>query len=68
MQTGLKSTQFPSFCNELKESVIAKLIYTYRQYQNAFEKSNKDTEMKTTPGLIQPSIIPQPQNSHLNDI
>lgn len=45
----------------MKESVLAKLIYTYRQYQNAFEKSSKDLDNQTTPGLIQQSIIPLPQ-------
>lgn len=51
----------------MKESVLAKLIYTYRQYQNAFEKSSKDLDNLTTPGLIQQSIIPMPQQTHVNE-
>jgi hypothetical protein len=53
-----------------QESIIAKLIYTYVQYQNAFEKSQPTTESPeakaTTPGLIQQSIIPLPQGTHVH--
>ena len=42
----------PALEKRISESVIAKLIYSYRIYQNAFEKSSKDVEIKTTPGLM----------------
>lgn len=54
------------------ECIIAKLIYSYIQYQNSFEKSatltdgTAEVKNTTAPGLIQQSIIPLPAGTHVH--
>lgn len=62
---------FKKHQNWNNECIIAKLIYSYVQYQNSFELATNTTEgaveiKTTTPGLIQQSIIPLPAGTHVH--